>query len=145
MTDEWERLKNRIAGLSNEELLKMIGPDKKDYRQEALQFATAELDRRGVHYRSPMEPSTLYTAPQPFEDENEDDDSQSGTEPAPAPICKQCGAEARLAYLFTDREITLVFSDNSEERFLEVHACAKCGHVRLEVDYETDVEAGGQV
>jgi uncharacterized protein (DUF2225 family) len=35
--------------------------------------------------------------------------------------------------------MTVVFSDNNEERFVELEACPKCGHARLTVDFETDV------
>jgi len=144
MTEEWDKLKERIAGLSTEELLNMVGVEYKDYRPEALQFAMGELDRRGVQYRSPLKSATLpYSNDGLAADDEEEDEDEEGSDDKPAPpICKECGAEARLAYLFTDRELTVLFADNSEERFVEVHACKKCGHVSLEIDYETEVESG---
>ena len=54
--------------------------------------------------------------------------------------CNVCGGPMRLGVLFAEQELTIVFSDNDEERFIEVSACSKCGNVQLLVDYDTNVE-----
>ncbi|HEY6331151.1 MAG TPA: hypothetical protein VI756_17620 [Blastocatellia bacterium] len=153
MADDLERLKERITALSTEELLTMVSVEYKDYRQEALNFAMAELASRGVEYRSPLAKtfaassgSRAYEPPEGEPDEGEDEEDEDGSEDESGetgpPVCKNCGSEARLGNLFSDREITIVFGDNNEERFVEVHACPKCGNVQLEIDYDTDVEPG---
>jgi|HubBroStandDraft_6_1064221.scaffolds.fasta_scaffold275979_2 hypothetical protein len=142
MVDEWDKLKDRMSGLSTEELLNVVGVEYKDYRPEALQFAMAELDRRGVQYRAPAGVGAVRSGAEVVDEEA----GEEGSEAEPdSPVCKKCGGEARLGYLFTDREITIVFSDNNEERFVEVHACGKCGHVELEVDFDTDVESSDRL
>jgi hypothetical protein len=47
MADDLTSLKQRIAGLSDEELIKMLEVDYADYRSEALAFGSDELRRRG--------------------------------------------------------------------------------------------------
>lgn len=46
----------------------------------------------------------------------------------------------RSGLLFADKELTILFSDKNEERFIQAFACTACGDVRLVVDLETDVE-----
>jgi hypothetical protein len=46
--DEADPLKKRISNLSNEELLQMVNIDYEQYRAEALDYARAEMDRRGL-------------------------------------------------------------------------------------------------
>jgi hypothetical protein len=146
MADDLERLKERITGLSTEELLNMVSVEYKDYRQEALNFAMTELASRGVEYRSPMKslyaPGSVLPGYEPDDEEEGEVDEEDESGEASPPTCKNCGSEARLGNLFADREITIVFGDNNEERFVEVHACPKCGYVQLEIDYDTDVESG---
>jgi uncharacterized OB-fold protein len=54
--------------------------------------------------------------------------------------CNLCGGLMRRGVLFAEQELTIVFSDNDEERFIEVSACSKCGNVQMLVDYDTNVE-----
>ncbi|HEY1403850.1 MAG TPA: hypothetical protein VGB05_06970, partial [Pyrinomonadaceae bacterium] len=46
--DEAEGLRNRINRLSNAELLQMVNLDYEQYRKEALDYARAEMERRGL-------------------------------------------------------------------------------------------------
>lgn len=48
MYEEPNELKNRIVQLSNEELIRMVNFDHEQYREEALGYARAEMDRRGL-------------------------------------------------------------------------------------------------
>jgi hypothetical protein len=57
--DESDPLKNRISQLSNEELLRMVNIDYEQYRKEALDYARAEMDRRGLK----IEPVSFTDAP----------------------------------------------------------------------------------
>jgi len=150
MNEELRRLKERMSGLSNEELLKIVNVEFRDYRSEALEFAKAELDTRGLAYRGrePMKRAVDSQDPDYAgedqggqSDQNEDAESDQGdfAEFKPS-FCIVCGAQARRGYLFGGSgEMTVVLSDNNEERFVELDACPKCGHVRLIVDFETDV------
>jgi Mg-chelatase subunit ChlI len=141
MDEELARIKERIDGLSNEELLRMIEVEYADYRPEALQFATAELDSRGVKYSS-HSPSEAGDSEDEDEDEGDDDEEGDEADDDREPrVCAQCGARTRLGYLFTDREVTILFGDD-EERFVRAFACKKCGSVQLYVDYSTEVEPG---
>jgi len=124
MDDESRALKQRMIDLPNEELLKIIGPDSKDYRKEAIDFAKSELIRRGVPIQEAY----------PATDSRADNDD---TEPSVCPLCR---GRLRQGLLFAERELTIVFNDNDEERFVELWACADCGQVQLQVDFDTDVE-----
>ena len=48
MTPELEELKAHIAQLTDEQLLEMVGAEAGEYREEALGFAKAELEKRGI-------------------------------------------------------------------------------------------------
>jgi uncharacterized protein with PIN domain len=124
MDDESRALKDRMADLSDGELLKIVGSDSADYRKEALDLAKSELARRGVP--AEVSPETLYRqGSSPEADEN---------------VCPACQGKLRPGILFADRELTMIFTDNDEERFVEVWACTNCGQVQLLVDFDTDVE-----
>jgi len=132
MEDETRELKERITSMSNEDLLKIVTVERGDYRREAIDFATGELQARGV----PFEPG----------DDIEDDDDEE-SDAADATIsgkdllpCELCGGAMRVGQMFADRELTIFFADDDEERFVQAVACNDCGHLRLLVDFETDVE-----
>jgi len=46
----------------------------------------------------------------------------------------------RPGTLVAEKELTIIFSDNREERFVRVMACVQCGSLSLSADYDTDVE-----
>jgi hypothetical protein len=125
--DELNQLKERISQMSDYELRQMVEVDYADYRSEALEFAKAELASRRVSFEAPQ-----------FEaDEDDSDDSEPSWADVP---CGNCGGAMRSGLLFSDKELTIVFSDNNEERFVQAYACPRCGVVRLAVDLDTEVE-----
>jgi hypothetical protein len=61
-------LRKKISKLSNEDLLKMVKVDFADYREEALQYAEAEMRARGIlneSYEIENTPLTNVQAPPP--------------------------------------------------------------------------------
>jgi hypothetical protein len=132
-----KELKERIAKMSDEELLQMVGEDFEDYREEALQFAEAELAARGIQLEDQeKDVPTGFPRPEaPFVPPRRDHHPVSPL----AMVCNICGAAMRSGYLQSKEEVTVFFTDRSEERFLEVLACSRCGQVRMRVDYQTDV------
>ena len=125
MTPELQELKERIALLTEEQLLNMVGAEAGEYREEAIGFAKAELEARGVEYDDAVpEPD-----PEPQLDRRGD-----------APGCLICGGKLRPGTLVAEKELTIVFADNKEERFVNVSACTQCGQISLAVDDATDVQ-----
>ena len=45
----------------------------------------------------------------------------------------------RPGTLIAEKEMTIIFTDNREERFVRVSACTQCARLSLAVDYESDV------
>src|SRR5690242_15381059 len=136
MDDELRELKQRISMLSTEELLRMVGKDRREYRPEAVEMAKAELDARRAAEGTDDD-----------EDDEADEDTfnDNGSPGALVPAvesqpCNICGGAVRRGALFADREITVYFDDTEEERFVEVLVCSACGDVRMVVDLDTDVQ-----
>lgn len=128
---ELSRLRERISGLSDEELRRMVEVEYDDYRPEAIEYAKSQMDARGLRY----------TSHAPSEDQDVDEDEEDEDYELPEPLtCMSCGAGMRLGYLFTERETTIIFADNNEQRFVEMHVCPRCGNVKIAVDMETEVE-----
>ena len=126
LDEELSELKDRISQMSDRELLRIVEVEYNDYRKEALEFAVQELHKRSVPFEKP-EPGYSEVA----------DSTDPVTSIAP---CRECGGVMRSGMLFADKELTLLFSDNNEERFVQAFACKTCGAVRLAVDFETEVE-----
>lgn len=126
--EEMGDLKDRISQMSDRELLRIVEVEYNDYHKEALEFAEVELKKRSIPFEKP----------QPDEDEAEDAES---TDPVGniAP-CRECGGVMRSGLLFADKELTMLFNDDNEERFVQSFACMACGAVRLALDLETEVE-----
>ena len=126
--EQLRELKDRISQMSNEELLRIVEVEFDDYREEALQLAEAELGKRSIPFEKPP-PET-----------NQAEESDSDTAAEPSAPCGNCGGEMRSGLLFADRELSILFADNNEERFVKAFACTSCGDVRLVVDLQTEVE-----
>jgi hypothetical protein len=123
-TDENQtEFKEHIAKLSDDELVKLVCEDYADYRAEALQYAEAELAARGIQ----------------LEDETAEGENKNAVARI-ASKCQVCQGAMRSGVLFAGKELTILFSDTNEERFVDVQACSQCGQVKLVVDYELDVE-----
>ena len=123
-------LKQHISQLSDDELLEMITAKLGDYREEALNFAKAELSARGIDF---TEPPSIDEAKESGEAIEPFLDSHGST-------CPTCRGPLRYGTLVGEKELTIVFVDNREERFVRVSACGQCGQLSLMVDYETDVQ-----
>src|SRR5262245_16780114 len=124
MTDEWRDIKQRISQLSDEQLIEMLTVSAADYRKEALDYAKAEFNRRRLEL-----PSETPEVP-----ESEPTDAAIPLEPAATDLttkCPICGGRLRAGTLVAEKELTIVFSDNQEERFIRSLACVRCGQVYL--------------
>jgi hypothetical protein len=127
--EEQNSMHERIRQMSDEELIRMVGDEADQYRDDVLQYAEAELVARGVELEEEDEPNQQASA---IIGSRKLDESLL--------TCAVCHSRMRAGALFAQKEITILFNDNNEERFVEVLACSKCGQVRLLVDYDTDVE-----
>ena len=126
--DELNELKDRVSQMSDRELLRIVEVEYADYRKEAIEFAETELGKRSIPFEKPEL------------DADEADDADS-TAPAKGDVaCGNCGGVMRSGLLFAEKELTILFSDRNEERFVQAFACTACGDVRLTVDLETEVE-----
>jgi hypothetical protein len=126
--EELRELKDRISQMSDRELLQIVEVEYDDYRKEAIELAQEELTKRSIPFETPEL------------DEDVDQDGDSFESAGDGVPCKKCGGETRLGSLFADKELTILFPDTSEERFVIAVACTNCGDIRLTVDLHTDVE-----
>src|SRR5262245_45319945 len=126
--DESQALKQHISQLSDEQLITMVTVEAGDYRKQALDFAKAELAARGVNVQEALE--------KPASDEE-----LSRPLDSHGLACPTCGGVLRSGTLIAEKEITVIFTDNHEERFVQVRACSRCGQISMAVDFETDVRA----
>jgi hypothetical protein len=127
MSDALKNLMERIARLSDEQLLAMVDVDFTQYRPEALAYARAELRQRGI------EP--VRRVPEP------ERQPRAGTE-APPLRCLRCHSE--MKYVGTKRlqddarwgmfsQLGGLFKDQDYEN-LDAYVCSKCGRLELFVD-----------
>jgi len=128
MDDELNELKEKLSQMPDRELLQIVEVDYADYRKEALEFAETELGKRMIPFEKP----------ELVADEAEDDDSIALARRDVT--CGNCGGVMRPGLLFSEKELTILFADNNEERFVHAFACTVCGDVRVTVDLETEVE-----
>ena len=129
LDEELSELKDRISQMSDRELLRIVEVEYNDYRKEALEFAESELQKRSLPFERP----------EPDADEAEDAGS---IDPVKTSVpCRECGGVMRSGLLFSDKELTMLFNDDNEERFVHAFACMACGAVRLALDLETEVES----
>ena len=132
MGDESAELKEKISQMSDGELLRIVGPDRSDYIEEAIGYAIRELRIRNIPFDE--SPTGAKQAG------DEDDDESLEAQPFEIPPCEACGGAMRSGSLIADKELTIFLPDNDEERFVQAFACGTCGKLRLVVDFETDVE-----
>jgi hypothetical protein len=128
LDEESKKLQARIAGLSDDELLTMVEDEAVAYREDAVEFARAELLARGIEASE---------APAKDFEDAEGEIEMAGTRTHP--ICSVCGGETRFGVLFAGRELTMLFPDDRLERAVEAYACRHCGRVQLILDAETVV------
>ncbi|HKP88032.1 MAG TPA: hypothetical protein VJZ26_18150 [Blastocatellia bacterium] len=133
MGDETEELKDRISQMSDGELLRIVGPDRDDYVEEAIQYAARELTVRNIPFEAPQSRAAR-TA---------EGDESADAQAIVIPPCDACGGAMRAGWLIADSELTIFLPDTDEERFVQALACSICGEMRLVVDFETDVKRRG--
>ena len=150
MSDALTELKERLSKLSDEQLIQIVTKDAADYRQEALDYAKAELKYRRVDL---FKATAESTEEGDGKDKQEEPPEEEVEEIAPALLglpkrkseqpgwtCSACGGQLRRGTLVGEKEITIVFSDTRQERFVQARACVQCGQISFVVDYDTDVE-----
>jgi hypothetical protein len=139
MGKEFQELKDRLVKLSDEQLIDMVLAPLGEYRQDALDIAKAELKWRRVEIPKPEEPEAIAD---PVSDDPLPGRLGRVREGLPENVCLICGGSLRSGTFVAEKEVTVVFSDNHEERFVRVNACTRCGQLSLVVDFETDVQQG---
>ena len=133
MNQELAELKERMARLSDDELLTIVTVEADQYRPEALDFAKAELKARDIDFEA-------HAVARPRNDDLPYEGEENVLLPGQRAVnCVVCGGQMRPGVLVAEKELSIIFTDNREERFVRVNACKECGQVTLTVDYETDV------
>src|SRR5690348_15460246 len=133
MADDLQALKDRLVKLSDEELIDIVLAPAGEYRQEALDIANAELKWRRVEIPKPDEESES----EPEAVSHDPLRVSSNREAASTGGCPFCNGPLRPGTLVGEKEITVVFSDNHEERFVKVNVCTQCGQLSMVADLET--------
>lgn len=131
MDEQLSELKDRISQMSDQELLRIVEVEYADYRKEAIEFAQEELTKRYVPFEK-HEPGEM--------ESNEDESDEPLAAAAIVEPCLNCGGPMRGGLLFAEKELTILFQDDNEERFVQAFVCRRCGEVRLVVDFGTEVE-----
>jgi hypothetical protein len=149
LDEDLKELRNRINGLSDDELLDIVEVEAADYREEAVEFAKAALLARGI------EPGEGSAAEEDVEAEEEEYiEAEEGTDrgslliadPKSLPVCTLCGGKTQLGILFAKNELTFLFPYEKREGAVNAFACRRCGSIQLFLDPRTDVlreEEGG--
>src|SRR5262249_60340628 len=106
MSDDILELKKRISKLSDDELIEMVTVSAGDYRQEALDYAKAELQYRRVDWSQPEPEETQAPADQ------EAEPAETGVAPPSGANCFLCGSRLRPGTLVAGKKLTLFFSEN---------------------------------
>jgi len=143
MSDDIWELKQRITKLSDDELIDMVTIRAKDYRKEALDYAREELKYRHI------DPSQLRAREEETDEPENEPEAESEPEAQPesvnpvfhvvtpaASTCP-CGGRLRPGVLVAEKEVTIIFTDTREERFVRVLACARCHQITFTVDNDT--------
>ncbi len=128
-----QELKERIAALGDDELLRMVHEEADQYRPEALEVARQEIVNRGLEVELD---DTSHDALQTGAVE-EEEELELGPHSL---LCPACGSRLRPALLLGETQVIAVFEDNHEQRFVRAFVCPRCGTADLFVDFETDVQ-----
>jgi hypothetical protein len=143
MSDDIWELKQRITKLSDDELIDMVTVGAKDYRQEALDYAREELKYRHIDRSQLREREEEAVEPETEpEAESEPESKPEMVDPvfhvvSPAAATCACGGRLRPGTMVAEKEVTIIFADNHEERFVRVLACSRCRQITLLVDSDT--------
>jgi len=139
MSDNFQELKERLIKYSDEQLIEIVLAPPGDYRPDAIDIAKTELKWRKVEIPEPDEPEEEPAAeetygPTPVERFRTVREATGGRG------CAFCSGPVVPGTLVAEKELTVVFSENHEERFVKVNVCTRCGQLSLVVDFETDVQ-----
>jgi len=137
MDEESLKLKDRIVRLSDDELLHMVTVDADQYREEALSYAKAELRARRIDTTKKEEATASEPEIVEQEVEREARTAQASVEGS---ACLACGGRMRAGTLVAEKELSIIFGDTREERFVRAMACSQCGQLLLMVNYDEEVE-----
>jgi hypothetical protein len=140
MAEDSQQLKERLIKLSDEQLIEIVLAAPGEYRQEAIDIAKTELKWRNVEIPKPEEADEAVETGVDPASMDPIGDPRRGRVAIPTNVCIICGSAMRQGTLVAEKELTIVFADNQEERFVKVSACTQCGQVSLVVDFETDVQ-----
>src|SRR6476620_11617286 len=118
MSDDIWELKQRLHKLSDEQLIEIVTVAAKDYRPEAIDYAKAELKYRHVDL-SKLDPEDS----DPIEEAERVPEAEAesvSADPLVTNVGGQCvcGGSFRQGTLVAEKELTIIFSDNHEERFV---------------------------
>src|SRR5262249_30215165 len=127
MADDYQQLKERLTKLSDEELIEIVLAAPGEYRKEAREIAEKELKWRRVDIPQAEGPQAAVSDPV----------FPSPPQARPGNVCVACGGSLRPGTLVAEKELTIVFSDSQEERFVKVIACSRCGLLALVADLDT--------
>ena len=136
MAEDSQQLKERLIKLSDEQLIEIVLAAPGEYRQEAIDIARTELKWRNVEIPKPeeiVEEEEVPASDDPFR-------RPRLVVPTPGNTCSVCGGPLRQGTLVAEKELTVIFGDNQEERFVKVSACTQCGQLSLIVDFDTGVQ-----
>jgi hypothetical protein len=135
MAEDSHQLKERLIKLSDEQLIEVVLAAPGEYRQEAIDIAKTELKWRNVEIPKPEETveAEVPASDDPFR-------RPRLVVPNPGNACIVCGGSLRQGTLVAEKELTVIFGDNHEERFVKVSACTQCGQLSLIVDFDTSVQ-----
>src|SRR5437773_6237802 len=104
MEQESLELKKHISERPDEELLEMVMAKSNEYREEAVNFAKAELTARGIDFTAPADDQ----AP---EDTPSMDLSSASPLPGSPSVCSMCAGTLRQGTLVAEKELTVIFDD----------------------------------
>jgi hypothetical protein len=139
MSDNFQQLKERLIKYSDEQLIEIVLAPPEDYRQDAIDIAKTELKWRKVEIPEPDQPEEEASAEQTY-DPTAVERFRTVREATGGRGCVFCGGPVAPGTLVAEKELTVVLSDNREERFVKVNVCTTCGQLSLVVDFETDVQ-----
>ena len=138
MDEEVKALRARMSSLSDKELLTIVEVEAADYREDAVEFAKAELLARGIEFDEGPE-GYEESGEEPSEEELEEEPFHARDTQEP-PLCSVCGGRTRFGILFAGGELTFLSLEDRLERAVEAYACRRCGRVQLMLQWDTVVE-----
>ena len=135
MEENLKQLKQRFRGLTDDELVEMVTVGASDYRKEAIDYAHAEIEDRGLDLSERVEEIKESDETETVEETDNTRLDSKGL------ACLHCGGQMLPGTLVAEKELTIIFDRARVERFVRALACTKCGQLSLVVDLQTDVQS----